>query len=378
MSAAARPGEEGCLPKEDPETLRLRGRPRPVTRFRRGFVIAVAAGASGTVAVLAWSALDPVSSSGAAAEASRAAGRPSLDAIATAPSTYSDVPRLGPPLPGDLGRAILGRQRGPGRAHGPQAAEGAGSAGGAPSRAAELDEARASPVLVRLARPSKAGLAGVQDRPGSEASRPAPPAARSDEAGRALERPRSRWTLAAGTVIPASLLTGLNSDLPGTVVAQVTGDVRDSATGRTVLIPRGARLVGDYDSHVEFGQERVVLAWNRLLFPDGSSVGLGAMPATDAAGFSGLADRVDFHGWRLLKGVLLSSLLGVGGELATHGDDRDLVRAIRESAGRNGSQAGERIVSRDLEVRPTLTVRPGWPVRAILHRDLVLEPWRGW
>jgi type IV secretion system protein VirB10 len=178
-------------------------------------------------------------------------------------------------------------------------------------------------------------------------------------------------------VIPAALVTGLNSGLPGMVVAQVTHDVLDSATGRAVLIPRGARLIGDYDSKIAFGQERVFLAWRRLLFPDGSSIDLGATPATDAAGFSGVQDKVDFHEWRLVKGVLLSSLFGIGAELGYGGDDRDLARALRESAQSNGARAGDSIVSRELEVRPTLTVRPGWPLRAVLHDDLVLEPWRG-
>lgn len=187
----------------------------------------------------------------------------------------------------------------------------------------------------------------------------------------------SPWTLAAGTVIPASLITGLNSDLPGMVLAQVTENVRDSATGRAVLIPQGARLIGSYDSAVAFGQQRALLVWQRILFPDGSSVRLDNMPATDAAGYAGLEDKVDFHEWRLLKRIALSSLLGVGSELGYSGDDRDLVRALRESAQQNGARAGEEIVSRNLDVQPTLTVRPGWPMRAILHKDVVLRPWRG-
>lgn len=123
--------------------------------------------------------------------------------------------------------------------------------------------------------------------------------------------------------------------------------------------------------------ERALLVWQRILLPDGSSVRLDNMPAADAAGYAGLEDKVDFHEWRLLKGVALSSLLGVGSELGYGGDDRDLVRALRESAQQNGARAGDAIVSRNLDVQPTLTIRPGWPVRAILHKDLVLKPWRG-
>ena len=187
----------------------------------------------------------------------------------------------------------------------------------------------------------------------------------------------SPWTLAAGTVIPASLITGLNSDLPGMVVAQVTENVRDTATGHAILIPQGAKLIGSYDSVVAYGQQRALLVWKRITFPDGSSIQLDNMSATDVAGYAGLEDKVDFHEWRLLKGIALSSLLGIGSELGYGGDDRNLVRALRESAQQNGARAGEQIVSRNLDVQPTLTVRPGWPVRAILHKDLILKPWRG-
>jgi type IV secretion system protein TrbI len=186
----------------------------------------------------------------------------------------------------------------------------------------------------------------------------------------------SAATLSAGTIIPASLITGLNSDLPGTVLAQITEPVRDSATGRTILIPQGARLVGSYDSKVGYGQRRALLVWQRIVMPDGSSVALDNLPATDLSGHAGLEDRVDVHAWRLLKGVVLSTLLGVGSELSLGRSESDLVRAVRESAQQSGARAGDQITARNLEVAPTLRVRPGWPVRAILHKDLVLRPWR--
>jgi hypothetical protein len=160
--------------------------------------------------------------------------------------------------------------------------------------------------------------------------------------------------LSAGTVIPASLITGLNSDLPGTVLAQVTEHVRDSATGRAVLIPQGARLIGSYDSKVAYGQRRALLVWQRILMPDGSSVALDNAPATDPAGYAGIEDRVDFHGWRLLKGIALSSLLGVGSELGLGSSESDLVRAVRESAQQSGARAGDQITARNLDLPPTL------------------------
>jgi type IV secretion system protein VirB10 len=178
-------------------------------------------------------------------------------------------------------------------------------------------------------------------------------------------------------MIPASLITGLNSDLPGMVIAQVTENVSDTATGRTVLIPQGARLIGSYDSGVAYGQRRALLVWQRIVFPDGSSIALDKMPATDLAGYAGLEDKVDFHSWQLLKGIALSTLLGLGTQLSLGSSESDLVRAVRESAQQNAAHAGDQITSRNLDVQPTLTVRPGWPVRAIVQKDLVLKPWRG-
>jgi type IV secretion system protein VirB10 len=191
-----------------------------------------------------------------------------------------------------------------------------------------------------------------------------------------LETPRSEYQVMAGSVIAASLITGLDSDLPGLVIAQVTENVFDSVTGRFLLIPQGARLIGSYDSVVAFGQSRALLVWQRIILPDGSSVQLDNLPATDAAGYSGLADKVDFHTWRLLKGVALSTLLGVGTELSLGDDESDLVRAIRQSTQQSASQAGQQIVSKQLDVQPTLRVRPGWPLRVIVHKDLILRPWR--
>jgi type IV secretory pathway VirB10-like protein len=176
-------------------------------------------------------------------------------------------------------------------------------------------------------------------------------------------------------VIAASLVTGLNSDLPGTVIAQVTENVRDSATGRIVVIPQGTRLVGRHDSTVKLGQRRALLVWERLVFPDGSSVELGELPASDRSGYSGVEDHVDAHPWQLIEGIGLATLLGVGTEIGLGDDEGDLVRALREAGQDNAVRAGEQIVARRLDVGPTLIVRPGWPVRAIVNRDLVLRPW---
>jgi type IV secretion system protein VirB10 len=192
-----------------------------------------------------------------------------------------------------------------------------------------------------------------------------------------LQDPVSPYVVMAGTAIQASLVTGINSDLPGLVIAQVTGNVYDTPTGRHLLIPQGARLIGEYDSVVAFGQSRALVIWNRIVMPDGSSIVIENLPATDTAGYAGLEDEVDYHTWRLIAGVALSTLLGVGTELTFGEEEGNLLRAIRESAQRDANRAGQRITERNLNIQPTITVRPGWPLRVIVHKDLVLRPYRG-
>jgi type IV secretion system protein VirB10 len=191
----------------------------------------------------------------------------------------------------------------------------------------------------------------------------------------ALQTPASPYQLMAGTVIAASLVTGLKSDLPGFVIAQVTENVFDTASGRFLLIPQGSRLIGKYDNVVAFGQERALVVWQRIIRPDGSSIVIDNLPATDTGGYAGLADQVDLHTWKLLKGVALATVLGVGSELAFGSSDNDLIRALQLSTQSTTNRAGQRLVERNLNVQPTITVRPGWPLRLIVHKDLVLRPY---
>jgi len=405
MSGEPSEGGTAPPPKCDPESLVLRAAPRRAIRFRRGLIVGLAGAVCVSFAALTWLALDPPSFRLAAEGEGPAQLRKSEpDALAGAPASYADAPRLGPPLPGDLGRPILEHRR---ALEAEQAAVGEADGSGEAERArlareaerqrlaAAEEAARASALMVRIegrgARASAPAAEGgapgstAQDasaapvRAAAEGRRQAvqPSAGQGGPSGHSVRPAASPWTLSAGTIIPASLITGLNSDLPGIVLAQVTENVRDSATGRTVLIPQGARLVGSYDSVVAFGQSRAFLSWQRIVFPDGSSLTLDSVPAADRAGYSGLEDQVDFHTWRLIKGIGLSTLLGVGTELSLGSGEGDLVRALRESAQQNAARAGDQITARNLEVQPTLTVRPGWPVRAIVHRDLVLRPWRG-
>lgn len=385
--------------KENPETLVLRGRPRPAVRFRRGLIVGITGAVAVSLVTVSWLALQPPSFRKAASLIDSGDERPSNvppDALANVPKNYGDVPRLGPPLPGDLGRAILDQQRSQEQPVSPSFAEPV-----APQTAAEVERergaaaraaARTAGLMVQLGagepQTSVVASAGEPAHPLEvEPAAAAAPAAQQHKIAFAqgeggsvsphhLVAAPSPWTLTAGTVIPASLITGLNSDLPGMVLAQVTENVRDSATGRTILVPQGSRLIGKYDSVVAFGQRRALLIWARIVLPDGSSVDLDHVPATDASGYSGLSDAVDSHTWQLLKGIGMSTLLGVGTQLSFGGNGSDLVRALRESAQENAAHAGDQITSKNLDIQPTITIRPGWPVRALVNKDLILEPWR--
>jgi len=190
-----------------------------------------------------------------------------------------------------------------------------------------------------------------------------------------LTAPVSPYVVQAGSILSAALITGLRSDLPAQVTAQVTENIYDSPTGRILLVPQRSRLIADYDDQVGFGQRRVLLAWTRLILPNGRSILLERQPAGDAAGFGGVEDKIDEHWVGLAKAAGLSTLLSFGAELATDSDD-NLVRALREGGQATFNQAGQEIVRRQLNIPPTLTIRPGFPVRVLVGRDLVLEPWR--
>ena len=190
----------------------------------------------------------------------------------------------------------------------------------------------------------------------------------------------SPWEVKAGTMIPAALITAINSDLPGEVIAQVTEPVYDHATGRTVLIPQGSRLIGQYDSQVAYGQERALIAWNRVIMPNGRSINIGSMTGADLTGASGLQDRTDDHFGQLAKGVLLSTLFSVGAASAQDASARSSGSLVINSAGsgisNESQQVGQRITERDLNRQPTLSVRAGWPLRVIVNKDMVLAPYQ--
>ena len=374
--------------KVDPETLALRARPARAIRFRRSVLIGAAALGSVGLMGIAWMALKPQLFVRHAPESdlSQPVAKASFDALAGLPASYGDTPRLGPPLPGDLGRPIL-------RAQERKATETDHSSvndaeAQRQQRLAELKAARESGLLAQVTTDEGAAAAAsatgdpqtVQDMappPDNAATRKERFASTQDQTSslnaRGLVAPPSSNSLLAGSVIAASLITGLNSDLPGMVIAQVTQNVYDTVTGRILLVPQGARIIGKYDSVVAFGQKRALVIWQRLILPDGSSARLDNMPATDPSGYAGLAGKVDFHSWALLKGVAVATILGVGSELTISGEN-DLVEAIRQSAQSNTARAGEQITQRNLDIQPTITIPPGAPVRLLVTRDLILAP----
>ena len=382
-------------PKADPETLAIRSRPERAIRFKRGVVVGLFALGSVSLATIAWVALKPTTfrMTPSAQELAEANPRASNDALGTLPASYGNAPKLGPPLPGDLGRPILEHQR-------EMASEGAGASTASSQqpltdqerRASERRSALQSPLLVQTAggtttveaqpavvipassAEAVASNAGEGSRQGGKADFVSSTKTPASVDGHFMTPSPSPYTLSAGSVIAASLITGLNSDVPGLVTAQVTQNCFDTASGQILLVPQGSRLIGTYDSVVAFGQKRALVIWQRIVRPDGSSLTIDNLPATDAAGYAGLSDKVDFHTWQLLKGIGLSTLLGIGTELSLSGDS-DLVRAIRQSTQQNAVRAGDQIVSRNLDVQPTIVIRPGSPVRLLVHKDLVLRPW---
>lgn len=388
--------------KEDPETLALRAQPPRAIRFRRSVIIGLAAGSSLALTATAWIALRPPTFELVSAAPEKAPPpRPPADTLQSLPATYEDVPKLGPPLPGDLGRSILEHQRanaveveasGIDQPGGRSQADASRVAADRERQIAERKAVREAVLLVPLRDRAEQAPSGAAPEIGRASQTDVAPALEmrgedgktnfvaardtgDDINAHPLVPASSPDLVAAGSVIAGSLITGLNSDTPGLVIAQVTEQVFDSPTGRRLLIPQGARLIGRYDHVVAFGQRRALIVWQRILWPDGSSLRLENVPATDPSGYAGLADKVDFHSWRLLQGVVISTLLGVGSNLTFSGES-DLVRAIRESTQQNVARAGDQLTSQNLSIQPTITIRPGAVVRLVVHRDLILTPWK--
>jgi len=402
--------------KVSPETLELRARPQPVTRISRKVLIGGAAVVLVIIAGLVLIALKPPSFRTAnPLELYNVDRKPITDRLAGLPATYEGIggqraATAEPPLPAGVKqlqtpsadpiidaerveKARLARMAGQAREAplffrlqlkaAPRDTAASVTQMAASVRTATNDGDLATLTALRSAERAR-GLAGgdidlqandIADQTRKLAFLKAGPE-KEIYNPHALQTPASPYQLMAGTIISASLVSGLSSDLPGFVIAQVTEHVFDSVSGRHLLIPQGARLIGRYDNVVAFGQERALVVWQRIILPDGTSVVIDNLPATDTGGYAGLADAVDLHTWKLLKGIALATVLGLGNSLAFGNTDSDILKALRESTGQTTNRAGQRLVEKNLNVQPTITVRPGWPLRIIVHKDIVLRPYR--
>ncbi|WP_372089423.1 TrbI/VirB10 family protein [Tistrella mobilis] len=372
-------------PADTAEPMRLRGNPPRVTRLSRrvlaGIGLVAALGVGGALIYALQTPEDGVSSE----ELYSTENRSTADGLNELPRDYTG-PVLGPALPGDLGRPILDAQE-RGRPVVPPTMNTPAVDPEEQRRLAEEEAARTSRVFFQTT-PATANSTPAPETVGLSLGGQPPAAQNSDVAflsGPVDRRtvapdrvmpPASPYVLQAGSVIPAALITGIRSDLPGQITAQVTQHIYDSPTGSMLLIPQGTRIIGEYSSDVGFGDRRVLLVWNRLIFPNGHSIVLERQLGTDPQGYAGLEDGVDYHWWDLAKAAGLSTLLSVGAEL-TMDDDERLIQAIRNGAQDTINDAGQQIVQRQLNVAPTLTIRPGFPVRVVVTRDLVLEPYGG-
>lgn len=390
MSADAEPASEAEIARE----LRLHAPAPPVVRLSRKALITLGVVASTAIAGAVAFALAQQSGGTDAAELYQTDGQHPPEAMAALPADYAslapkpggDVPRLGPPLPGDLGRPMLAA----GQTSSAPAIGSAGSAEPASSgpsaaqqaAAQERDSARTSHLFAEDAQgasqpatsPVASGGAGAHAA--GEGASSASATETADVNPARLQPPASPYVVQAGAVIPAALVTGLRSDLPGQVIAQVTQNLYDSLTGRILLAPQGSKLIGTYDSQLVFGQSRVFLAWNRIILPNGKSLDLPREPGADVAGYAGLQDGVDHHWHALFGAALLSTILAVGTQAGASDTDSALIQALREGAAGSLNQAGEQVISKTLSLSPTLTIRPGFPLRVLVTRDLVLEPYQ--
>ncbi|MGK4923725.1 TrbI/VirB10 family protein [Bordetella hinzii] len=407
--------------KVAPENVTLRAQPRPVARLNRRTLALMAGGLGAAVLGATMWSLQPKHPRGSSDSTElynvdRVSKSEGLDRL---PADYSKmppllpakVPELGPPLPGDLGPAIVNSQQPAVANYTPPGQDAAAAERDAMRKEAEAaagssvffrssnQHAAAAPAQVATAAPASASsLAGFDPQaagPASTAAQPADPTAvqnRQDQkeafqkAGTTetrnsgnLQMPTSPYQVMAGTVISAALVTGIKSDLPGDVIGTVTEPVYDTATGRYLLIPQGSRIFGKYNSQVAYGQSRVQVVWNRIILPDTSSLTLDNLAGADPAGYAGLEDGVDWHWGRILAGAALSTVLGVGSELAVSNQGNangNTVIAFRDSAQDTANQVGQEFTRRNLNIQPTLTERPGLPVSIIVNRDIVLRPYQ--
>ena len=387
----AQPEPSHAPPKTPPPGLSLRAPRPPVTRLRKSvvqtFVIGGAILVSGS---LAWAfVVQPELRDAArlrAAEArddeARGAVRPS-EAVTDQPATYDRLPEPrtgGPDASGDppasgTSSATPPLAYAPSRPN-PTASRvtGPGPRELAVRSALFFDGERSGSTR---GGPASAGTAGPTGPSAASASNPAGDLATFYN-GHTLTAPLSPYELKAGAVIPAVLLTGVDTARAGPVVAAVSQNVFDSVSGRHLVLPQGARLIGRHEGASAYGDRRAFLTWDRLILPNGKSLILTEEPGVDAQGAVGVRGRVDRRLWPLIVGTLFAGAITTLGQIARDGDDESggLLGDAGDAAAIEGSQVGGRLVDRELQVRPSIRLTPGAPVRVMITRDLILEPYR--
>ena len=408
MSEAAETTASAVPPKLPPESVELRAAPQRVTRLnRRTLAVGIGTVSLAVLGATLWSLQPRTRGTQENQELYNVDRITRAEGLESLPRDYSQVPQpeppppvLGEPLPGDLGRPVLRAEREAGlHPHGgPDAAEA--------ERLARLKEAEEAARSALFYKSSSRGASGTSAAPGAmpdgvfaEASAgadsPVDPMQMQNmqdnkvafasqgrtatQSAHRMEAPRGPDTIMAGTVIAAALVTGIKSDMPGDIIATVIEPVYDSATHTNVLIPQGARLMGRHNSQVAYGQSRAQAVWDRIILPDTSSIVLDNLAAADPAGYAGLEDDVDWHWDRILAGAALTTLLGVGAELAApqnQGGGNGVVIAARDGVQDTVNQVGQEITRRNLQIQPTITIRPGMPVRIVVNRDITLRPYR--
>lgn len=357
---------------DDPaiKAMRLRADPPRPLRLSRKVAMAGVAGLAVAIAAAVGVGLLKPDADAPTVELTRSSGPPP-DAVRALPGDYT-APRLGPPLPGDLGRPIL-NARNAAEAEAAPVGSSAGSASEsreADARQAELERRRAEAdaartstlLLIQGGAPVTEGVAVASG-----------PSAVGNAAGATATN--AGGTLLAGAVIEASLVTGIRSDLAGPVLGQITADVHDTRTGRTLLLPKGSRLIGTHTAQVAQGQSRMQVVWTRIILPSGRSILLEDQMASDPQGYAGLEDRTDQRWGERLRSAALTTLLAVS-SAAVEVDEADrLARAIRDGSSDGVDALGRGLVERGLSIPPRLTIRPGFAFHIILTHDLDLQPY---
>lgn len=404
--------------KAPPEMATVAAGPPQPRRLRTNMVWGIIIALAG-VAILAFSIalLREPAQLGTAEEELAPSNESTLPSfVRNAPKNYGeipkDIPQLGPPLEGDLGEAGVTAATpafAPAQKTQPQLS---------PEQQRERDEylnALGSPITLDLALDTirnQSARAGDPETPTTpprddQTAQRDPFLGNFDDGERALpghqgdkrdflesarhdddefyvkgrlQAPLSPYELKSGTVIPCALITGINSDLPGSITCQVRQHVYDTITGNYLLLPQGTRAIGEYDSAIVYGQSRVLVVWHRLILPNGDSLSLEGMDGVDLSGYAGYTDIVDNHWKRLIGAVVLSSLFSAA-PVAVVGNDpsddfnRSVEDEVARNVGDNIQRAGERIVSKNLEIQPTITVRPGYAINIFVKKDLILAPY---